>query len=100
MTPADEAWARFEEAHDEALKRNANYEQQNAEIRKIGEERKALVGKDRHELIGMVNELKSYVGTFEFGEFETAEGEVKAERIKRRLLEELNDLAKYVENWN
>ena len=101
MTPADEAWAKFEEAHAEALKLNARYEGIEDEIIKIGEERKALVGQDRHELIWCLNELRIYIGSFEFRQpFETAEGEIKAERIKRRLLEELNDLTTYVSNWN
>jgi len=101
MTPADEAWAKFEEEHAEAMRRNADYERIENERIMIGEERRAKISQDGHELIWCLNELRTYIGTFEFREpFQTSEGEVKAEYIKQRLLEELTSLAKYVRAWN
>ena len=101
MTKADEAWKYFEVCHDEAFKRIADCEQQEADIKKIREERKAMVAQDKEELIWVLNEIRSYIGTFEFREpFQTSEGENKAEYIKQKLLEELTSLAKYAGNWN
>ena len=101
MTKADEAWKYFEVCHDEAFKRIADCEQQEADIKKIREERRGMIAQDKSELTWCLNELRSYVKTFEFRcSFNTDEGEIKAERIKRRLLEELNDLTIYVGNWN